>query len=59
LIFPSRDVPALRNHLFSLVSDPAKRKALSVAARQRAELFAWPAIASRYLDAFSRIQKVR
>jgi glycosyltransferase involved in cell wall biosynthesis len=55
LIFPSRDVPALRNHLLSLVSDPAKRKTLSVAARQRAELFAWPAIAQKYLDIFEKV----
>jgi glycosyltransferase involved in cell wall biosynthesis len=59
LIFPSCDVPALRNHLLSLVGDPARRKTLSAAARRRAEQFAWPAIANRYLDAFGRIQKAR
>jgi glycosyltransferase involved in cell wall biosynthesis len=55
LIFPSQNVAALRNLLLTLVNDAAKRQEFSLAARRRAEQFAWPAIVQQYLEIFETV----
>jgi glycosyltransferase involved in cell wall biosynthesis len=57
LIFPSGKVENLRTHLLNLVQDAAKRQQFSLAARKRAEQFAWPQITQQYLDVFNLLKK--
>jgi glycosyltransferase involved in cell wall biosynthesis len=55
IIIPSGDVAALRKSLLGLIENPAQCQSYSLAARKRAEQFAWPTIARQYLEIFEMI----
>lgn len=53
LLFPAGDREALRSHLRRLIEDPAKRRALGVAARKRIEeTFDWKKVGEQYRQLF-------
>ncbi|MDO8468259.1 MAG: glycosyltransferase [Candidatus Peribacter sp.] len=53
LLFPAGDPEALRSHLRRLIEDPAKRRALGVAARKRIEeTFDWKKVGEQYRQLF-------
>jgi glycosyltransferase involved in cell wall biosynthesis len=47
---------ALARAIKSLIDDPAKRQAMSVAARRRAEEFSWGAVAEAYLQLYVKVK---
>jgi phosphatidyl-myo-inositol alpha-mannosyltransferase len=53
LLFPVGDVAALRAGVAELLDDPARRAALSEAARQVVTEFDWPVVAERVLEVYA------
>ncbi|WP_345607663.1 glycosyltransferase family 4 protein [Pseudonocardia adelaidensis] len=51
-LFPVGDGAALAERLATLLDDPARRAALSVAGRRRAEEFGWPVVAAAVLRVY-------
>jgi phosphatidyl-myo-inositol alpha-mannosyltransferase len=54
LLTPPGDALALAEALRSLALDPAARTRIAIAARERAERFAWPHIAAEVLDCYEQ-----
>lgn len=52
---PPRQPEAWAAAVIALLRDPARRAAMSVAARQKALTFAWPAVTDRVLDVYRRV----
>jgi phosphatidylinositol alpha-mannosyltransferase len=55
---PPGDALALAEALRSLALDPAARTRIAIAARERAERFAWPHVAAEVLDCYEQAQAV-
>jgi glycosyltransferase involved in cell wall biosynthesis len=53
------DVPALRAALERILADPELRARLGAAAYERAQLFAWPAIAERLVALYAEAASPR
>ena len=51
-LVPAGDALALAEALRRLALDPARRRSMAVAARKRAERFAWPHVAAEVLDCY-------
>ncbi len=58
LLTPPGDALALAEALRSLALDPAARTNIAIAARERAERFAWPHVAAEVLDCYEQAQAV-
>lgn len=54
LLVPPGDALALAEALRGLALDPARRAAMARSARERAERFAWPAVAAEVLDCYEQ-----
>jgi glycosyltransferase involved in cell wall biosynthesis len=59
LLVPPGDVPALRAALERILADPELRARLGAAAYERAQLFAWPAIAERLVALYAEAASPR
>ncbi len=58
LLFPSGDVPALREALRALLTDASRRETMGAVARARVEKdFAWSQVAEKYLGLLSTLEK--
>jgi phosphatidyl-myo-inositol alpha-mannosyltransferase len=53
-LVPAGDPLALAQALRALALEPSRRAAMGVAARERAERFAWPHVANEVLDSYER-----
>jgi phosphatidylinositol alpha-mannosyltransferase len=54
ILVPAGDPVELGEALGALASDPARRERMAVAARERAERFAWPRVAAEVVDVYER-----
>jgi glycosyltransferase involved in cell wall biosynthesis len=57
LLVDPRDVQALRDCLAALLADPARRRALAAAGRERAAAFSWPRFATTVRDVLRAIAR--
>jgi phosphatidylinositol alpha-mannosyltransferase len=57
-LVPAGDALALAEALRRLALDPARRARMAVAARERAERFAWPHVAAEVLDCYEQARSV-
>ena len=58
LLVPADDALALAEALRALALDPRRRARMALAARERAERFAWPHVASEVLDCYEQAVSV-
>ena len=54
LLVPAGDPAALGEALHSLATDPARQESMALAARRRAERFAWPHVAGEVAETYER-----
>jgi phosphatidyl-myo-inositol alpha-mannosyltransferase len=57
-LIPARDPLALAEALRLLALEPARRARMAIAARERAERFAWPHVAAEVLDCYEQARAV-
>lgn len=56
LFVPPEDPYRLAMALVSLLTDPARRAAMAESGRQKAQLYAWPLVATRILEYYARVR---
>ena len=59
VLVPGGDATALGEALHGLALDPARREQLALAARERAERFAWPRVAAEVAGVYEEVAELQ